>query len=148
MKMALSLAREAYDEGEVPVGCVIVLKDKVIGAGRNTREQSRSPLGHAEVTAIDAACRNISDWRLSEAVMYVTLEPCAMCAGAIMNARIGTVVFGAPDPNYGACGGVINIFEEPFGYKPALYGGIMEKECGNLITDFFANVRKTGEKHC
>ena len=142
MKKALSLARLSAREGEVPVGCVIVYKNEVIAEGRNTRESSNNAVRHAEITAIENACRALSSRRLSDCELYVTLEPCLMCAGAVLNAGINTVVYGAREPRTGALGGVINIFEESFGFKPRLYGGFMEKECASLLSDFFKGVRE------
>ena len=142
MQEALELAREAAAEGEVPVGCVVVRKGQIVGRGRNRREGEKSALAHAEIEAIGDACRNLGGWRLWECTLYVTLEPCPMCAGAILNARVGTVVCGATDETFGACGGVMNLFEEAFGYKPKLYKGIRAEECSALMTDFFAKIRK------
>ena len=142
MDEALALAREAAAEGEVPVGCVIVCRDQVVGRGRNRRESGKNALCHAEIEAIDQACRTLGGWRLWECTLYVTLEPCAMCAGAILNARVDTVVCGATDRTFGACGGVMNLFEEAFGYKPKLYKGIRAEECAALMTGFFSEMRK------
>ena len=142
MQQALALAREAFDEGEVPVGCVIVRGDEIVGRGRNRRERDKNALAHAEIEAINDACRHLGGWRLWDCTLYVTLEPCPMCAGAILNARVGTVVCGATDETFGACGGVMNLFEEAFGYKPKLYKGIRAEECSALMTDFFAEIRK------
>ena len=141
MECAISLARQAKDAGEVPVGCVIVHDGKIIGQGRNMREEYKNPLHHAEIIAINQACRALGDWRLSGCELYVTLEPCPMCAGAILNARIGTVVYGASDTAFGACGGVMNVFEEAFGFRPRLYGGVMEQACAALLSDFFRKLR-------
>ena len=142
MALALELAREALEDGEVPVGCVIVRADgAVVGRGRNRREKDRDALGHAEIMAIREACETLGGWRLTGCRLYVTLEPCPMCAGAILNARISRVFYGAGDENMGACGGVINIFEEAFGFKPKLYRGILEKECSSILTDFFKKLR-------
>ena len=142
MRLALEEARAAGAQGEVPVGCVIVREGKVIARGHNRREQTKNALSHAETEAIQAACAAIGDWRLSDCTLYVTLEPCPMCAGAILNARVGTVVYGASDPTFGACGGVMNLFEEAFGYKPKLYKGIRAEECAALMTGFFTEMRK------
>ena len=141
MSEALALAREAASEGEVPVGCVIVRGDEIVGRGRNRREKDKSALAHAEIEAISEACRNLGGWRLWECTLYVTLEPCAMCAGAILNARVGTVVYGASDATFGACGGVMNLFEEAFGVHPKLYGGVLAEECGSLLQKFFKELR-------
>lgn len=143
MRMALSLAEKAAELGEIPVGCVVVdSSGAVIGEGYNTREQSHSALGHAEISAIDAACRSLSDWRLENCTLYVTLEPCPMCAGAIINARIPTLVFGAREENFGSCGSVIDLFSERYGHRPAVFRGVLEAECAGLMTDFFKKIRK------
>ena len=142
MRLALEEARLAGQQGEVPVGCVIVRDGAVIARGHNRREQTQNALSHAETEAIRAACRTVGDWRLSDCTLYVTLEPCPMCAGAILNARVGTVVYGASDPTFGACGGVMNLFEEAFGIHPRLYGGVLAAECGGLLQDFFRGLRE------
>ena len=142
MRLALEEARAAGAQGEVPVGCVIVREGKVIARGHNRREQTKNALSHAETEAIQAACQQVEDWRLSDCTLYVTLEPCPMCAGAILNARVGTVVYGASDPTFGACGGVMNLFEEAFGIHPRLYGGVLAEECTQLLQNFFKNLRK------
>lgn len=141
MAIALNLARQAAQEGEVPVGCVIVRDGQVIGTGRNRKEKAKNPLLHAEIIAISEACDGIGDWRLEDCALYVTLEPCPMCAGAILNARVGTVVYGASDINFGACGGVMNLLEEAFGFRPRLYGGVMADDCAALMRDFFKKLR-------
>ena len=141
MAMALELAHEAAAAGEVPVGCVIIHEGHVVGRGRNRREEDQNALLHAEVIAIQEACKTLGSWRLTDCDLYVTLEPCPMCAGAILNARVGRVFYGAGDANMGACGGVINIFEEAFGFKPRLYGGFMAEECAQVLKDFFAKLR-------
>ena len=141
MDLALAQARKAAALGEVPVGCVIVRDGAVIGEGYNRRETDRTVLGHAELMAIRQAEQAVGDWRLSDCTLYVTLEPCPMCAGAILNARLGTVVCGATDETFGACGGVMNVFEEAFGIHPRLYKGVRETECRALLRDFFARLR-------
>jgi len=142
MQEAITLAKEAMAEGEVPVGCVIIdSAGRIVGRGRNRREADKSATAHAEILAIEEACRTIGDWRLGDLSLYVTLEPCPMCAGAIINARIGKVFYGAKDPTIGACGSVINLFMERFGHEPELVGGILEAECGALLTAFFKNLR-------
>ena len=142
MDMALEYAREAYEAGEVPVGCVVVNKDgEIIGRGRNRREETHDASSHAELEAIREACAHISDWRLSDCTMFVTLEPCPMCAGGIINSRIPTVVYGAKDENTGSCGSVINLFEERYGHKPAVYGGVKADECAELLRSFFEKRR-------
>ena len=142
MGLALEQAEKARALGEVPVGCVIVREGVVIGEGYNRRETDKTVLGHAELMAMKQAEQTIGDWRLSDCTLYVTLEPCPMCAGAILNARVGTVVCGASDLTFGACGGVMNLFEEAFGYKPKLYKGIRSEECSRMMTAFFEEVRR------
>ena len=144
MEQALALAREAAQAGEVPVGCVIVRAGAVVGRGRNRREEKRSALSHAEMEAIAQANRNLGCWRLEDCELYVTLEPCPMCAGAILNARISRVYFGARDRVMGACGGVMNLFMEDFPNRPALVGGILESACGQVLSDFFQELRRSG----
>ncbi len=144
MEQALALAREAAQAGEVPVGCVIVREGAVVGRGRNRREEKRSALSHAEMEAIAQANRNLGCWRLEDCELYVTLEPCPMCAGAILNARISRVYFGARDRVMGACGGVMNLFMEDFPNRPALVGGILESACGQVLSDFFQELRRSG----
>ncbi|MBQ2327319.1 MAG: nucleoside deaminase [Clostridia bacterium] len=141
MEEALALAIEAAACGEVPVGCVIVCDGKIVGRGRNRREEEQNALLHAEIIAIEEACRTLGSWRLNECDLYVTLEPCPMCAGAILNARVGRVFYGAGDTNMGACGGVINIFEEAFGYKPRMYKGMLGDRCAEVLSDFFKKLR-------
>ena len=141
MACALELAKEAMAEGEVPVGCVIVRDGKVVGEGRNRRETCRTALGHAEIEAIDQACRTLGGWRLTGCTLYVTLEPCPMCAGAIVNARIPVVCYGARDDKAGCCGSVLNLFEERFNHKPRIYGGVLEAECGAILQEFFEALR-------
>lgn len=141
MDQALALAREAAAEGEVPVGCVIVRGDEIVGRGRNRRETDKSALAHAEIEAIGQACGHLGGWRLWECTLYVTLEPCPMCAGAILNARIPRVVFGASDKKCGAVCSVCSLFSMEFNHHPAVESGIREEECAALLTDFFKNLR-------
>ena len=141
MREALALADEAAEAGEVPVGCVVVRGETVVGRGRNRREEDRSALAHAEILAIREACRTLGDWRLSDCGLYVTLEPCPMCAGAILNARLRWVCYGARDGKTGSCGSVLNLFEENYGYRPAIYGGILEAECLERMQAFFRGLR-------
>ena len=141
MDEALALAREAAAEGEVPVGCVIVRGDEIVGRGRNRRETGRTALGHAEIEAIYDANRNLNGWRLWECTLYVTLEPCPMCAGAIVNARIPRVVFGASDTKCGACGSVCDLFAMEFNHHPTVTRGIREQEASELLAEFFRNLR-------
>ena len=142
MRLALELAREAADAGEVPVGCVVVDSGgNVIGTGRNRREESHRADAHAEIEAIGMACKALGTWRLTDCTLYVTLEPCPMCAGAIINSRIPTVVFGAKEENFGSCGSVINLFEERYGHHPAIFGGVCADDCAGLLSDFFGGLR-------
>lgn len=141
MNEALRLAKEAAHEGEVPVGAVVTIGNKIIGRGRNRREKGKNSLCHAEVEAINEACKRLGGWRLWECELYVTLEPCPMCAGAIINARIKNVVFGAYDKKNGACGSVVNLFNANFSFKPLCTGGFMEDECAQVLSDFFKNIR-------
>ena len=142
MRQALALAREAAGAGEVPVGCVIVRDGLVVGCGRNRREEKQSAASHAELEAIVQANRALGSWRLDDCELYVTLEPCPMCAGAILNARISRVWFGARDRAFGACGGVTNLFMENFPHSPALVGGILEEDCRALLYAFFEGLRE------
>ena len=142
MDEALKLAQEAAAEGEVPVGCVIVCKDQIVGRGRNRRETEKTALGHAEIEAIAEACKNLGGWRLWECTLYVTLEPCSMCAGAIINARIPRVVYGASDAKYGACGSVCDLFSMPFNHQPQVVTGIRKEESIALLTAFFKELRQ------
>ncbi len=142
MKEALILAQKAFDDGEVPVGAVVVRKGEIVGRGRNRREKGKNALYHAEIEAINNACKALGGWRLWECELYVTLEPCPMCAGAIVNARIPQVYFGAYDIKNGCCGSITNILELQNGYHPACEGGIMEAECAALMSDFFKKLRK------
>ena len=141
MGQALALAREAAAEGEVPVGCVIVRGDEIVGRGRNRREKGKSALAHAEIEAIEEACRNLGGWRLWECTLYVTLEPCAMCAGAILNARIPRVVYGASDKKYGAVNSVCALFSMDFNHHPTVESGIRAEESAALMEDFFHQLR-------
>ena len=142
MDEALALAREAAAEGEVPVGCVIVRGSEIVGRGRNRREKDKSALAHAEIEAIAEACRNLGGWRLWECTLYVTLEPCSMCAGAILNARIPRVVYGASDDKCGACGSVCDLFSMAFNHHPEVTSGVREEEAKALLTDFFLKLRQ------
>ncbi len=141
MKEALTLAQKAAEKGEVPVGAVIVYRNKIIGKGYNKRESRQNALCHAELLAIDEACRTLGSWRLTGCEMFVTLEPCPMCTGAIINARIERVVFGAYDENMGCMGGKCNLCELPSFYKPVILGGYMENEASELLSDFFLKLR-------
>ncbi|MBO4915154.1 MAG: nucleoside deaminase [Oscillospiraceae bacterium] len=141
MREALRLAREAMRCGEVPVGCVIVRGGEIVGRGRNRREELRFTTSHAELEAITDANTRLGSWRLDDCTLYVTLEPCPMCAGAILNARIPRVYYGARDSAMGACGGVMNLFMEDFPHPPALIGGILEPECAAVLGEFFRDIR-------
>lgn len=146
MKKALTLAEEAEKEGEVPVGAVVVCDGEIVGTGRNRRETEKNALCHAEIEAIDNACKNLGGWRLFKCDLYVTLEPCPMCAGAIINSRIPNVYFGAYDKKNGSCGSVVNLFELPYNHKPNCMGGFMEEECSSILSDFFRNLRKNKQQ--
>ena len=141
MEQALALAREAAAHGEVPVGCVIVHRGQIIGRGRNRREEKQAVYSHAEMEAMAQANAALGSWRLEDCDLYVTLEPCPMCAGAILNARIPRVYYGARDREMGACGGVLNLFMEDFPHPPALVGGVLAEDCRRVLTDFFRNLR-------
>lgn len=142
MRQALELAREAAAADEVPVGCIITDSEGiVIGSGRNRSEEKSDPTSHAEIEAIREACKTVGDWRLEGCTLYVTLEPCPMCTGAIINARIPTVVYGARDDAKGACGSVIDLFSERFGHRPAVFPGVCSEECAGLLKSFFKDKR-------
>ena len=143
MGQALELAAQAAAEGEVPVGCVIVREGQIVGRGRNRRETGKSALAHAEIEAIHEACRTLGGWRLWECTLYVTLEPCPMCAGAILNARIPRVVYGAGDPKSGAVRSVCGLFDMAFNHHPAVEAGVREAECAALLEEFFRKLRVT-----
>ncbi len=143
MKEALKQAKKAYDLGEVPIGCVIVQDGKVIGRGYNRRNTDKNTLSHAEITAIRRASKVIGDWRLEECTLYVTLEPCQMCAGAIIQARIPEVVMGCMNPKAGCGGSILNLLEMPeFNHQATVYRGVLEEECSNLLKEFFVDLRK------
>lgn len=143
MREALTLARACVPDGDIPVGCVIVSPDgEIIGRGRNRREADRRATAHAEIEAINAACAALGSWRLEGCTLYVTLEPCPMCAGAIINSRIATLYFGAREPKSGCCGSILNLFCEPFNHHPRVYGGLLEGECRGLLEGFFTKLRK------
>lgn len=141
MSLALDLAREAAAEGEVPVGAVVVKDGQIIGTGRNRREAAKNSLAHAEIEAIDAACRYLGGWQLVGCTLYVTLEPCPMCAGAIINSRIDRLVQGAANPKAGSCGSVIDLFSLPYNHHPERISGVLEEECGELLKAFFKRLR-------
>ena len=142
MSLALSLAREAADEGEVPVGCVIADGNgTIIGKGRNRRIENHDATAHAEIEAIRSACAALGDWRLDDCTMFVTLEPCPMCAGAIIMSRVPTLVFGAREPVTGSVGSVIDLFAERYGHSPAVFSGVCGEECSAILKDFFTGKR-------
>ena len=143
MREALELARACVPDVDIPVGCVVAAPDgQIIGRGRNRREADRRATAHAEIEAIEQACAAVGSWRLSGCTLYVTLEPCPMCAGAIINSRIATVYFGAREAKSGCCGSVLNLFCEPFNHHPRIYGGLLEGECRGLLEAFFQELRK------
>ena len=142
MRAALALAHEAAADGEVPVGCVIVRGGEIVGRGRNRREELGDATAHAEVEAIREAGAALGSWRLEGCTMYVTLEPCPMCAGGILSARIPEIYYGAKDAGFGACGSILNLFEENFRHHPKIIGHILEDECRQVLQDFFAGVRQ------
>lgn len=147
MQTALDLARQSALEGEVPVGAVIVKDNEIVGTGRNRREYGKNALYHAEIEAIDSACKNLGGWRLWQCDMYVTLEPCPMCAGAIINSRIKTVYFGASDCKAGSFGSVVNFNELPYNHKPEIIGGVMADEAQTMLTAFFKDLRERKHKN-
>lgn len=142
MEEALKLARQAAQEGEVPIGCVVTLGDEIVGRGRNCRETKKTALGHAEILAIDEACRRLGGWRLWQCRLYVTLEPCPMCAGAIINARIPVVVYGAKDPKAGSVDSVARLFSMDYNHHPQVISGVLEEPCAQLLRDFFRSLRR------
>ena len=142
MRRVLELAKQCIPDGDVPVGCVIVSPDgQIIGEGRNRREADGVATAHAEVEAINMACKALGSWRLADCTLYVTLEPCPMCAGAIINARIAEVRYGAKEEKSGCCGSVLNLFEERFNHHPRIYGGLLQEECQAVLLNFFQNLR-------
>ncbi|MBQ2888934.1 MAG: tRNA adenosine(34) deaminase TadA [Clostridia bacterium] len=143
MRLALNEAQKAIEEGEMPVGAVIVRDGQVIATGHNVRNVTHDPTLHAEIVAIRKACEKVGDWRLSDCDLYVTLEPCVMCSGAIINSRMRSVYFGAYDAEYGGAGGRIDLFSKSyFGSNTRVYGGIMEEECTSMLKSFFASLRE------
>ncbi|MBP3312285.1 MAG: tRNA adenosine(34) deaminase TadA [Butyricicoccus sp.] len=148
MKAALKLAHKAAEEGEVPVGAVVVCDGKIVGRGRNRRETKKNALCHAEIEAINKACKKLGGWRLHRCDLYVTLEPCPMCTGAIINSRIKTLYYGAPDPKAGSCGTLTNLFDIAYNHKPEVVAGLLEEECAETLRAFFRELRarKKAEK--
>ena len=145
MQKAIELAKQAAACGEIPVGAVIVRNKEIIAVGQNRRERDRTALGHAEIEAIEAACKKLNSWRLDDCDLYVTLEPCPMCAGAIINSRIRRVYFGAYDSKAGSFGSLTDLSVLPYNHKPEIYGGIMELSCKQLLTDFFDQIRNDNQ---
>ncbi len=143
MTVCIDLAKRAMEIGECPVGAIVVDEnDNIIGRGYNRRECDNSPTAHAEILAIEEAARNKNSWRLSDCTLYVTLEPCPMCAGAIINSRLKRLVYGAFDEKGGACASVMNLFEYPFNHTPLVRSRILQEECSSLLTEFFKNLRQ------
>ncbi len=147
MKEALRLAELSAEEGEVPVGAVVALGDEIVGRGRNRREKDKNALAHAELEAIDEACKKLGGWRLWQCEMYVTLEPCPMCTGAIINSRIKRLVYGASDYKAGSCGSVVNLFDLPYNHKPEVVSGFMQDECSEILTSFFKELRQKKQEN-
>ncbi len=147
MREALKLARRAGRLGEVPIGALVVLEGRILGRGFNLRETKKRPTAHAELLAIEQAARRLGRWRLTGANLYVTLEPCLMCWGAIVLARIPRVIFGAYDPKAGVCGSVLSLHEEGrFNHRPRIQGGVLEEECGRSLSEFFKKLREQRKK--
>lgn len=142
MNEAIALAKEAAQDGEVPVGAVVVLDGRVVGRGRNRREKDKNALAHAEIEAINEACRTLGGWRLWQCDLYVTLEPCPMCTGAIINSRIKRLVYGASDAKAGSCGSVVDLFSLPYNHRPEVVADLKREECAALLSDFFKSLRK------
>ena len=142
MREAISLAKQAGELDEVPVGALIVCRGRIIASAYNTREQDRSATSHAELRAIEAACRELGGWRLPDSTLYVTLEPCVMCAGAILHARLNRVVFGAYDPKAGAFGSVLDLNAYPLNHKTEIESGVLAEECGALLSGYFRRKRE------
>ena len=146
MGAALDEARKAAALGEVPVGAVVAKDGEIIAAAHNTRETEKNALHHAELLAIDTACKKLGGWRLWQCELFVTLEPCPMCSGAIINSRIKRVVYGAADPKAGCCGSLTDLFALPFNHRPKVESGLLAEECAQLLKDFFAALRKKREE--
>ena len=142
MRKALELAQKAFEEDEVPIGAVVVRNGEIVGTGYNKRDSKKNAMLHAEAIAIYNACKKLGGWRLWECDLYVTVEPCPMCTGAIINSRIRNLYYGAPNPKAGACGSIINLFDYPFNHKPNITSGLLGEECGKIMTSFFLKVRE------
>ncbi|MBD8071528.1 tRNA adenosine(34) deaminase TadA [Bacillus sp. PS06] len=148
MRKAIDQAKLAEEIGEVPIGAVIVIEDQIIASAHNLRETEQRSVAHAEILAIDQACKNTGSWRLENATLYVTLEPCPMCAGAIMLSRIKRVVFGATDPKGGCAGTLMNLLQEDrFNHQSEVIAGVLENECGEMLSQFFRQLRQQKKKH-
>ncbi len=143
----MRLAKQSFEEGEVPVGAVVVKDGVIVGRGRNMRENGKNALLHAEISAINEACKTLGGWRLWQCEMYVTLEPCPMCAGAVINSRIKKVIFGAYDKKAGSFGSVVDFNSLPYNHKPQIEGGVDEKECSQLLSLFFQELRQKRKKN-
>ena len=141
MLAAINEAKKAYQIDEVPIGAVVVKDDEIVGTGYNRRETDKNAICHAEIMAIDNACKKLGGWRLWQCEIYVTLEPCPMCAGAIINSRLKRVVFGSYDYKAGSCSSVVNLFELPYNHKPECVGGVLADECSTMLSDFFKELR-------
>ena len=141
MLAAIEEAKKAYQINEVPIGAVVVKDDEIVGTGYNRRETDKNAIYHAEMMAIDNACKKLGGWRLWQCEIYVTLEPCPMCAGAIINSRLKRVVFGSYDYKAGSCGSVVNLFELPYNHKPECIGGVLADDCSKMLSDFFKELR-------
>lgn len=146
MREAIALARKAGEAGEVPVGAVVVRGDEIVGRGYNKREGAKNALAHAEIMAIDDACRTLGGWRLWQCDIYVTLEPCPMCAGAIINSRIQNVYYGAKDLKAGSVESLVNLFDLPYNHKPTVVSGVLEDECSTELVKFFKELRQKRQK--
>lgn len=147
MKLALEEAKKAYEKGEVPIGALLVRKGEIIAKGHNLRESLKDATAHAEIITIQEACKNAGGWRLTDSILYVTIEPCPMCAGAILQSRIDKVVIGAMDPKAGACGSILNLLNnEKFNHQVEVITGVMEEECSEIMKMFFRGLRKNKEK--
>lgn len=149
MREAIRQAHKAAALGDVPIGCVIVRQGQIIARGYNRRNADKSVLSHAEIISMKKACKKLGDWRLEDCTMYVTLEPCPMCTGAIINARIRRLCYGAKDPKAGSCGSIVNLFELPYNHKPQVISGVLEEACAERLSGFFRSLRerkKNGER--
>ncbi len=145
MRLALELAREAYEDGEIPIGAVVVVDDSIIAQTRNEKELRQDATSHAELLALQQAARSLQRWRLTDATLYCTLEPCAMCAGAMVNARLGRLVYGARDSKAGAAGSILDVVRFPgLNHHIQVFAGVLEADCARLLSEFFADLRRDG----